>query len=348
MSKCLGRGALGLTLALGVFTAGGTASAQTEAELNEARAAFREALALSAAGNCAAALVKYRRVAEIKNSANVAFNMAECQEKLGNLVAALGNYRLAVAKAADAKSAKEVDPKVVKEAPGRIEALEKRVPKLIVERTNDVGTVEIDSVEIGSAQLGREFPVDPGTHVVIAKIDGSEVARERVTVAESETGKVKLKVKMPEGKKRPDPKPDEDPLPPKKEPPPPPPEPSKVPAIVVLSTGVAALVVGGVFIGLRQASLDKLNTLCGGDTTCPVSAKPTYDEGKTFTGVAEGAVITGVVGLGVGIALFVVASQKPKAPEPPKEKAAAERPRFSFSGAAPGADLGGGSVVVRY
>jgi hypothetical protein len=331
-----------VVVALVCTSAVAPASAQSKDELDEARTLFREAVALSTAGNCAAALVKYRRVAEIKNTANVAFNTAECQEKLGNLVAALGNYRLAVAKAAD--DPKGVDSKVAKEAPARIQSLEARVPKLVVNRTNQVGTVEIDSAEIGAAQLGKEFPVDPGTHVVLAKVNGREVTRSTITISESETKTVTLDVKLPEA-----PKPVEKPVSkPVEAPRPPPPEPSKVPAIVTMAAGGGLLLLGGIFIGLRQGSVDRLTVLCGGDTTCPPSAKSIADEGRTFTGVAQASVVGGLVGVGVGVALYVVASQTPKADDKPAQARSAPAPSVRFVPSAAGADVGGASVTLSF
>lgn len=325
------------------------ASAQSKEELDRARALFREAVALSAAGNCAAAVQKYRQVAEIKMTANVAFNMGECQDKLGSLVAALGNYRLAASKIAESKP-KEVE-KVAQQVEGRIADLEKRIPKVTVTRSNEVGTIEIDSVEIGNAQLGSAIPVDPGTHVVIAKLNGTEVGRQTVTLAEGESKSVKLTVKLPDAPKKPK-EPVEDPDPPKKEEPPPPP-PSKAPAIAAIGVGVVGLALGGVFIGLAAGNADKLKAQCGGDTSCPSSAKPLADEGKTFEGVSVAMFAVGAIGVGTGIILFAVNSGKGKKEAPKDEAAPAsvsrqQRPTLRFVPHAPGADVAGAGLSLKF
>src|SRR5919202_734978 len=98
-------------------------------------------MALSAANNCAAAVAKFRMVAKVKRTAQVQFNIAECEERLGKLVEALGDYRLAAAAAAeDPARAKEVAEKV----DDRIEKLEARIPKLTVKRGKNAATARIE------------------------------------------------------------------------------------------------------------------------------------------------------------------------------------------------------------
>jgi hypothetical protein len=170
-----------------------------------------------------------------------------------------------------------------------------------------------------------------------------------VTLAEGETKKVKLKVKL-KGPKAQQEDPDE---PPKKDqpPPPPPPEPSKVPGAVVLSGGIAILIAGGAFAGVAASSASNLNKVCTQDPTgpnkiCPPSARGMYDEGRLFTGLSEGFIVGGTVALGVGIALLVVASQKPKPVEAPKD--GKDKVTIRFTPSAPGADLAGAGLVGRF
>src|SRR4051794_26090468 len=102
------------------FSAPALAQEPSKADLAKARTLFQEAVALAAANNCAAALVKYKEVGQVKVTPQVAFNTAECEARLGQLVSALGNYRVAAAKAADDKKATAV----LKEVPSRIDDLE--------------------------------------------------------------------------------------------------------------------------------------------------------------------------------------------------------------------------------
>jgi hypothetical protein len=158
---------MGAVLAIGLLSHV-DASAQSKEDLDKARAAFREGLALSAANNCAGALVKFKAVASVKMAPQVAFNIAECEEKIGKLVSALCNYRLALDAAAGDKKAKDV---ATKAAP-RIASIEERVPKFTIKRGQgaEAATVELDGNELGSTQVGVEMPIDPGPHTIIGRV----------------------------------------------------------------------------------------------------------------------------------------------------------------------------------
>lgn len=326
-----------LTLALGSTGA----SAQSKQELDKARTLFREGVALSAANDWSGALAKFKEVAQVRMTAQVAFNIAECEEHLGKLLAALGNYRLAASEAA-APNANA--PEVAKQVDARISALEARIPKVTITRGEgaETASIELDGVELGAAQIGSPIPVDPGPHTVVAKVNGREGARETVTLAESETKDVPLTIAVV--------------APPKEEPPPvtqpdvlPPPEVpgSKLPGIIVTGLGVASLGAGVVFLVLRQGTIDDLDTLCGGDESCPPSAESTADDGKLYTGLAEATIAAGVVGVAVGVVLLATSGKKP-APVTGLAPRQPQKPSMRFVGAAPGASVGGASIVGSF
>src|SRR5688572_15952181 len=102
-----GRGGRGAAIAAGgllaALLAGPSAEAQTKEELAKAREAFNDGVALASGNNCAGAIAKYKEVARVKMTPQVAFNIAECEERLGKLVSALGNYRLAQSQLEDPK-----------------------------------------------------------------------------------------------------------------------------------------------------------------------------------------------------------------------------------------------------
>lgn len=109
-------------------------------------------------------------------------------------------------------------------------------------------------------------------------------------------------------------------------------------------TGLGLAIAGGgvaLFLVPRQTTIDELNEKCGGDLTCPPSAKATADKGRLYTGIAEAAWGVGAASLVTGIIL--IATSGPKKPAP--EKAATS---IQFIGAAPGASLGGISVVGKF
>ncbi|WP_437692622.1 PEGA domain-containing protein [Sorangium sp. So ce176] len=321
------------------------AEAQTKEELAAARALFQEGVALSAANNCAAALARFHAVADVRRTPQVLFNIAECEARLGKLVSALGNYRIAAAAAAGDPRANDVTANVG----ARIEDLEQRTPKLAIRRGQGAltATILLDGAALGAAELSADIPVDPGPHVVSARIGDREVVRETVTLAEGEERTVEVAITEPPA----------EPLPAARAPEPPPAaapapaaRPSRVPGLVVLGAGIASGAVGGVFLGLRAGTLSDLDALCGGDTSCPPSARPTADRGRLYTGVAEVAIGLGVVGVAAGIALLVTSSGAARAE--PRAGAVADR-RGAGGGAdraavvlhAPGADLAGLSVA---
>lgn len=336
--------AAGLGVAL---LAAPAATAQTKDEIDQARVNFQEGVALSAANNCAAALAKFQAVTRVRRTPQVLFNIGECEERLGKLVSALGNFRLAASAAEGDRKAKDVLANVG----ARIETLEQRIPKLAIRRGEGArtSTILLDGVELGASEISAEIPVDPGPHVVVARVDDREVWRETVALDERDTKTVEVAIQPPPAE------------PPPAEPPPPPPvEPkpvekrSRVPAFVALGAGIASGAVGAVFLGLRGGTLSDLDDLCGGDTSCPPSARSTYDKGRLYTGVAEVTLGLGVAGLATGIVLLVMSGEGGSPPPATAARAgrggalSAPVRRAELVPRAPGADVGGLSLRATF
>ncbi len=350
-----GRGLFVVGAALALLAsqlAGGPAAAQTPsgAELDKARELFREGVSLAAANNCAAALTKYQAVAKVKMTAQVAFNIAECEDRVGKLVSSLGSYRLAASLVVDNKPV-EVSAHVG----DRIKSVEDRIPRLTIQRTEQTSHIELDGSEIGSSQMGQENFVDPGTHTISGKIGETEVWRETVQLAEKEKKTVLVKIDVEKFKAPPKatatatavetaPVPTAVPVEP----------PSKIPAYVVGGAGVLGLGVGLALMGVSLGTAGDLEKLCGADHDCPPSAKGKYDSGRTTAGVSEALLAVGVVGIAAGIVLFVRASGDSKAVPAATTGAAALRPRPSAAKPEVGVALHGGagngglSVVGRF
>ena len=295
----------------------------------KARDDFRDGVALMTAGDFARALAKFKLVSRVKMNAQVAFNIGECEEHLGRLVSALGNFRLAAAKASDGSA-----PAVSNVVGARIEAVEARIAHLTIERveptSNARASIQIDGAEVAATQLGKPLPVDPGQRAIEVVVGGKVVSSRKTTLADGETQKLKVVIPPPSSGDAA--------------------QPAEVktlgpsaPGIVLSASGGAVLVSGFVFIGLRQAALSDLDTLCGGDHTCPASAKPTADRGKIMTGLAEVTIPVGVAALTTGIVLLATHHSRSQ-PEP--EKQAWLTPTIEWS--APGADGPGMSVGARF
>jgi hypothetical protein len=350
-----GKGArLGLTAGclIAALSAGSSAQAQSKDELAKARELFLEGVALASGNNCAGALAKYKEVARVKMTPQVAFNIAECEERLGKLVSAVGNYRLAQSQLDDPKvRAKAKD--VASQVEARITSLEERIPKLTIKRGKgaETATLALDGSDLGSAQVGQEMTVDPGPHELIAKIGEKEAAKKTFTIGEKETQEVEISVDLAALNKVD--KPEETP----KEtigPETPPVEAdkggSKVPGIVVMVVGAAFVGTGfGLFFGPRQSTINELEAVCGADKRCPPSAQETSDQGKLFTGLAEGAWGVGGAALITGVILLATSGGK-KAPASSESSVSlpGTEGRVRWMGAAPGADAGGFSLTGTF
>ncbi|MFO0758357.1 MAG: hypothetical protein U0359_17835 [Byssovorax sp.] len=335
-SSALRRALVGLGLGSLALFAGRGAEAQTKEELAQARALFQEAVALSAANNCSAALTKYRQVAKVKLTPQVSFNIAECEERLGKLVSALGNYRIAASQAASDPKAKDVAVRVAE----RIEDLEARIPKLTVKRGKgaDTALIELDGSELGAAKLSSDIPLDPGAHVIVAKMHDKEYLHETIKLAEKETKTYEVKLNLAPVVVT------QDVIPPPtatiEQPPPPPPKKSRLPGVIVLGGGGALAVTGIALIGAGMGKVGELNTACGGDKSCPPSAKTIADSGRTLTGAGEVLMFSGIAAAAVGTYLFIASGT----PSKPAKTGSA----VSFEPGAPGASIGGASGVGRF
>jgi len=348
------RAATGALLAAVIASGTGTAMAQepSKADLAKARTAFREGVAAAAAGNCAAALLKYKEVAQVKSSPQVAFNIAECEAKVGKLVSALGNYRVAASQAADDKGAANV----LKEVPARIDDIEARIPKLTITRGKgaDTASIELDGTEIGSGQLGAAIPVDPGSHTIVAKVGNKEYLHENVKLGEKETKTFDVKISVAAAHVEapaPEPVPDA---------PPPPPEKSRVPGVAVTVVGGVVLVAGLAFLAPRGAAISKLGTDCNALMQCPAADQSTYNSGNLFSGLSVAFIGVGAAAAVVGIVMIaksgpVKATVKPAEGDADKDKKDGDGDKkdafwrsIQVTASVPGANVGGLGLLGRF
>lgn len=279
----------------------GARTGPSEEELSSARKKFQKALALQTGGDWAGALALLKEVAEIKSTPQVLFNIALCEENLGQLVAALGDYELA---AADARAADLGAVEV--EALGRLEQLRTRIPRLRIERGPGAAraTVTLGGVELGEAALGREMPVDPGTHEIRAVTPGRPVFTREVRLEEGESATVTLTFEV-------------------EEPPPPPPvqfeapgtSTQKVLGYVSGGIGLAGLAAAGVFYVLRHDAQNELDDMCPTRVGCPERGRPIAERGREYA--MNGNIALGVGLVGVATAAVLWLTDSPSSERPP-------------------------------
>lgn len=240
-----------------------------EAELATARALFEEGLAREDAKDWSGALERFKRVAEIRVTAQVLYNMALCYERLNKLASADTFYGRVIEKGGA--------PDLVKLATQRRAELKGKIPEITLEAPAELAL----TLDGSSATAGTAMAVDPGVHEVVAR-RGSETARKTFEVT---GGKVTITVPVPKEK------------PSIAAPPPPPPE-RHVPVLAFVTGGVALAGAGvGIYgAAARSSTIGDLDALCGPSRACPDSAAAHdgVDKVKTQTMVAN-------VGFGVAI-----------------------------------------------
>ena len=330
-TQAFGSVVLALAFASGQLSWAVPAVAQTAEELDKARLGFREGLSLEAAGNWAGALAKFQAVGRVKLTPQVRFHIGRCHEQLGHLNEALGEYRLAE---------HEAQQQNLSELPAITQArqgLEGRVPKLLIRRGEgaELARVELDGVEIGEAQLGKAFGVDPGPHTVVARLPGKLEFQRSAILKESETAEVVLDVPpdlaaapVSSGKELPTSPQDTGG---KK---------SRLWPWVFGSVGVVGLAAAGAFYGLRAGAKKDLEEGCNGNV-CPASLEDTQKNGELYSTLS-------VVSLGVGIVGFGMATYFLVSGSPSSGSATALAPRRVFVPVDVAAlPHGGGSVTLR-
>jgi hypothetical protein len=283
----------------------------SKSAIDRARAQFQQGLALETAGDWTGALDLFQQVALVKLTPQVRFHIGLCEEHLGHLVAALGDYELAAHEADQAKVV-EVSAQVA----SRRDGLRARIPQLTIVRGGgaEAALVSLDGVSLGAASVAVKLPIDPGPHTVEARASGFKPFRTTVDVAEKESKSVELTLEpLAAAASGPDTTATaskststvdsarEEPAP------------SNVVPLVIGGAGVASVGAGVVFLLLRQHAITTLDSECTlpPGHQCPPSAQPTYDQGKTYTLLANVTLGAGVAAIGVGTVLFLT-QKKPK------------------------------------
>jgi hypothetical protein len=305
----------------------GTAAVDNE-QLKRAREKFGQALALQTGGDWAGALTLFKEVAAVKPTPQVRFNIALCEERLGRLVAALGDYQLA---ASDAQAEKA--DQVRQEVDLRLESLQARVPRVVVNRGEgaDSATISLDGVSLGDAVLNSPLPVDPGPHNVEATSPRFQPFKQAFRIAEMETATIQVKLApVPVATRAPI-----APIPPV---PPIPPTPGVRPVgFIVGGVGIASLITSGAMFYLRQNTIHDLDQQCGAArNACPPSSQSSVDRGRLYTALGDVTLVAGAVALGVGAALVIIGGPAP------------EHARVALTPGATGANVAGASLFGRF
>lgn len=294
---------LALACALALSAVPTRADEPTEAEIAAARAIFNEAKDLEKAGQWADAQARFKKVAEVRMTPQVRFHLALCDENLGHLVSAINGFELA---AEEAKQAGALATDVAENAPGRAEALRKRVPHVRIEVKGKLGSgkVLLDGAPVAAALLGTDIPVDPGTRTVELERGGKTAFKKELSLAEE--AKETVEIDAGEG---------EAPVPSASASAVPiaPPAglsfPPPLPAIVAGGVGVLSLGGAGVFFALRESTISEVRATCDDpkrDKGCDKRKRSVADDGKTYTLLTNVLLGVGAAGVAAGAVLWLV------------------------------------------
>ncbi|WP_438041835.1 tetratricopeptide repeat protein [Sorangium sp. So ce128] len=169
--------------------------AQDDSATRALRLQFAQGLTLEIAGRWADALDRFEAIARRRPTANVTYHIGLCHERLGRLRTAERTYHNARAIAdADADAnARKASPGVLAEIDARLEDLEGRMPRIVLNLAGatDGVTLLLDG-EV--TQPSRAIRVDPGPHVAVALRHGIPVAASAFSSHERRTRFVTLTV----------------------------------------------------------------------------------------------------------------------------------------------------------
>ncbi|MDQ3034519.1 MAG: hypothetical protein M3Y87_19070 [Myxococcota bacterium] len=178
---------VGASVALSVLLAAPDASAQTEAQLERARAAFGEGVQLTAEERWAEAAARFREVIAVRATPQVRFNLAVALFHSGEIGEAADLFAQVV-------DAPELDRRTRREAQRMLSQAEPQLGRLTIRIAGDEGgvTVLLDDREVGLERVGQPMSVTAGTHRVALRRGTQVVARREVSVAQGETEQVSL------------------------------------------------------------------------------------------------------------------------------------------------------------
>jgi hypothetical protein len=321
-------------LVAGLLSASSTALGQSQELQNRAAAAqlFKDGVAAMAAHDYAAACPKLEEVTKLQpGKIGAMHRLASCYEAWGRVTSAWAVYQViaATAPAADPLKSASAD---------RVAALEPKLPRLTIRVPAAVQAaagleVKRDGLVVGAAQWGEAIPVDPGPHTVTA----SAAQKKPWSATVQSVAEASVTIEVPALA-------DDLPIPAIAPQPLPPPaelaattkDTGGAPAWawVVGGLGLAAGVVGLVFLGTSIAGQNDIYAKCGkGKPDDQATCNNLGAQNNVRQGLAWAFGGSGALGLGAGI--IGIATAHPRKPAPALHVA----PTVSVHGA--GVSLGG-------
>ena len=336
-----GRRALGAAWIVASLLAATAAHADpTSADRETARTLMQQGRESRAKGDLKEALKRFKGADDIMHVPTTALEVAKAQVALGLLVEA----RDFIAEIRQTAS-RPNEPAPFKEARAKADDLDAslngRIPSLLIAvkgaPEGEQPTVSVDGTQLPAGALGLPRTVDPGHHVVVAKVvtkTSQGEGKQEIDVREGEQKPVEVALVMtatPEQAEQPSPAPQGPEAPP-------PPTRSHSPTVLTWAgIGLAgAGVIAGTVTGLM--SMSKKSTLqseCPNGVCGPGTASSDYDAANTYALVSTIGFIAAGVGAGVAVVTMIVGHEEPSAlpAQPPSSEGLVVRPWIGIGGA---------------
>lgn len=307
-------------------------AAPARAANQDAETFFAQGRQLRASGDCAGAIVAFRRALDIKPEGIGALrNVAECEEKLGQFASARNDWwslRRAVLQSSDPNYEgweKDAESAYAKLA-GKVAKLTVRVTGEALDRVR----VSIDGKPLDPRLLGIELERDLGVHTIEASFGGVTPIVQKRTLAAGSSETVTLEIPSPKAAagmaEGPSPAPTPAPAPAPVQPVVPPKDYSGLRTAGYVALGVGgAGVIGTVIAGVvRGSALNTVESACPDpNATCRASQEvaDANSRGKTSAILANVLGGVGIVGVVSGAAMLLVSSQASAATPAPARAA---------------------------
>lgn len=296
-------GSVAIAVALLMTT---TADARADDGNNKvaAEATFDEGLALFDKGHYAEACAKFAASQKLEAASGTLLNLARCYEKMGKTASAWSAFRDAQALARKEGNAKREAFAHAQEA-----AIQKKLAKMTVTIAHPAPglVVSRDDEPIDAAVWGTAVPIDPGSHVVVAKAPGKKDWQLRVDITEAQATVVD--VPALEDASSANPTPETGPSSSPRAPPSEGLETTRVLALAAGGVGVVALGVG-TFFGLSAiSSSDDAKPHCELPRPCDDTGHALRDDARSQADISTVSFIAGgVLVVGAAVLWFVLPS----------------------------------------
>lgn len=257
-----------------------------------------------AAGRLIEAYASFQRADALFHAPTLVLYMAHCRKRLGKLASARALYR------------QVADERIPSTAPlqfqtaqavarEELEHLERRVPVVELKLTGGslpAARVTVDGTP-AAALASQRLLLDPGEHVIEARVGDGEPIRRPVSLREGMT--IRLSLTLPAAPPSAlSSSPNSDAAPAKDANAGP--RGSLAPALITFGVAAAAIGVGATTGALSLGQVGELRARCGPDRGCPASAQPRAASAGRLADASTIAFIAGGVALTAGVVLLVL------------------------------------------